>query len=309
MVKQQFGFASALSPQIKSLINNMKSFFSLWLMTMAGSLITAIPIRVVNPKLSSRQKQFSASPSSLASEQIGYPEAGFRPSIPFELPTERTPKAVIKNMDDITRRTTTLPEIGIINMSGTVYGLPEELDDVFAIDAEVIPIPAEGFQLPHPKSDQNFISALGNGNSLDTDAIADLPAAEQTSSTKNENKKTKQDPLTTYGAPDLNLTPKKDVETVIVEQMDENNSLEQQAASEAWQIPAETYGVPELPDLNNELKGDLAEVGVQFTEILNPTNGKSGRLVLLPLQSSLYLGRLVLKPWENQRPNGSLSKL
>uniref|UniRef100_A0A1B0BPC1 DUF4794 domain-containing protein n=1 Tax=Glossina palpalis gambiensis TaxID=67801 RepID=A0A1B0BPC1_9MUSC len=286
----------------------MKIFFSLWFMTMAGSLITAIPIKEVNRKLSSRQTEFSASASLLTSEQIGYPEAGFRPRIPFELPTKRTPKQVIKNNDDITRSTTTLPEIGIISMSATVYGLPEDLDDVLAIDAEVIPIPAGDFQLPHPKSDQDFITALGNDNSLDTDAIADLPATEQTSSTKNENKNTKHDPLTTYGAPDLNLTPKKDVETVIVEQIDENISMEQQAVSEARQIPAETYAVPDLSDVNNGLKGDSGGVGAQFTKILNPTNGKSGRLVILPLQSSLYLGRLVVKPWENQSPNGSLLK-
>uniref|UniRef100_A0A1A9WFI7 DUF4794 domain-containing protein n=1 Tax=Glossina brevipalpis TaxID=37001 RepID=A0A1A9WFI7_9MUSC len=289
----------------------MKIFFGLWFMTMAmaGSLITAIPLNAVNRKLS-RQMEFSTS-SSLTSEQTGYPEAGFRPRIPFELPNQRKSKEVIENIDDVTRSTTSITEDAVINMPATVYGLPEELDDVLIIDAEVIPIPAEDFQPPHAKSVQDFTSSTDNDNSLDTDAIADLPATQQTTSTKTENRNTKQDPLIIYGAPELNLNfPKSDVETVSVEQIDGNNfegpSLQQQSSDEARQIPAETYGVPELSDLDTGLKVDLTEAGIQF-EILKPTTGRSARLIILPLPRSSYLGRL--KTQDYQRANGRLLKL
>lgn len=341
---------------------------------LAISCTLATPIKRSKSKLA-RQIEFTT-PSSVVEQKTGYPEAGFRPKIPFHLPNEKpqttTPATTTETVEEFTSTTTesTLEDFDEIvpttvksdvedHTPADTYGapFPNPANNDDETEAEVVPAPAEDFQPPSEEASPDFSSPFDIIDTNAGDVIADLPAFEQTSEAEDLDEiNVNQLPAATYGAPEVNVNePKTDVETVDTEieteqeqhksELDEDETeaeaqpekedgqQEQQedvsvtdfeateegsAESELGSAsepeihePADTYGVPKAEfDEENEIDSELAEVEQQLEILSRLTRMKSGRLVILPIEQNLYLGRLVSsQPKRVQRKNGRLLKL
>ncbi|XP_037807812.1 uncharacterized protein LOC119601124 [Lucilia sericata] len=318
---------------------------------LAISCTLATPIKRSKAK-SARQIEFTT-PSSPVEQKTGYPEAGFRPKIPFELPNEKpvpvtesveiittTPaESTLEDFDEIVP-TTVKPDV-VDHTPADTYGAPlPTTDDAVEVEAEVVPAPAEDFQPPSEEPSKDFSSAFDVIDNNTGDVIADLPTLEQTSEAQDLEDIDQQLPANTYGVPEVELNePKTDVETVEQESEMEQNNVAETVDDEQQQVeevdieaieeegsaeselapaseldihePADTYGAPRTElDEENEIESELAEVEQQLEILSRLTRSKTGRLVILPIENNLYLGRLVSnQPKRAQRKNGRLLKL
>lgn len=317
---------------------------------LAISCTLATPIKRSSKVKSARQIEFTT-PSSVVEQRTGYPEAGFRPKIPFELPNEKpqiatesievgttTPtESNLEDFDEIVP-TTVKSEVEDHTPADT-YGPPLTNDEnAIETEAEVVPVPAEDFQPPNEEPFQDFSSTLDVTYDSVSDVIADLPAVEQTSQVENIDVVESELPAETYGTPEI----KSSVPTVDVEQVDQELDMEDQpkinedvdvnveiseegpleennfnieinegSAESEIHEPADTYGAPKTElDEENEIESEFEEVEQQLEILSRLTHTKTGRLVILPIDKNLYLGRLVSnQPKQVQRKNGRLLKL
>ncbi|KAI8122229.1 Beta-1-syntrophin [Lucilia cuprina] len=310
---------------------------------LAISCTLATPIKRSKAK-SARQIEFTT-PSSPVEQKTGYPEAGFRPKIPFELPNEK-PVSVTESVEIITTTPaestledfdeivpTTVKSDVVDHTPADTYGAPlPTTDDAVEVEAEVVPAPAEDFQPPSEEPSKDFSSAFDVIDNNTGDVIADLPTLEQASEAQDLEV---IEPANTYGVPEVELSePKTDVETVEPEsEMEQHNGAEtvddEQQQTEEVDIeateeegsaeselaptseldihePADTYGAPKTElDEENEIESELDEVEQQLEILSRLTRSKTGRLVILPIENNLYLGRLVSnQPKRAQRKNG-----
>lgn len=361
------------------------------IVALAISASLATPLKRASTKKSARQIEFTT-PSSVVETKTGYPEAGFRPKIPFDLPHEFQPKAVteaateaateastkaiteaaiteaatteaateyatestteafeifgtttttestLEDFDEIVPTTTAATTEVLDHTPADTYGAPDFSPiDEEEFEADVVPAPAEDFQPPREEDSKDFSADFDVIDNADSEFIADIPAVEQTKQTEGEELEVmvNQVPAEVYGAPDMdNNEPKTDVETVeqelieVVEpeQFDVEPQVEEQEGSAESELelvddnepriqePAEIYGAPGNADeseRDNELESELADVEEQIEILSRLTKLRSGRLVFLPVQKNLYLGRLVSNKSakRSQRKNGRLLRL
>ncbi|XP_064551658.1 uncharacterized protein LOC135437603 [Drosophila montana] len=223
-----------------------------------------------------------------------YPAAGFRPRIPFDLPSERQPKleeplatttaATTKiTVEDFgtteTQSTTELLELDVqINARtpANTYGAPEQSasspDDTVEVVAQA---PARDFQPPVREAVEDFAAVAVDGIAPEQQPVADLPALDQAETPLSSDEelpateiaiKAAATPASTYGAPNT---------------------------------PASSYGAPELEEPDNELETEESQVELveEAEEELNAAalGLASGRLVLLPINAAgAQFGRLIL---------------
>ncbi|TDG44067.1 hypothetical protein AWZ03_009492 [Drosophila navojoa] len=259
----------------------MKSFTGIFLMLLLAAASSAMPQR--RQLKSQRQVELSSTP---------YPAAGFRPKIPFDLPSERQPKL------EEPLATTTAPsakteveDFGITEEQATTtelleqevqvnartpantYGAPDQPEDTVEVVAQA---PARDFQPPVREAAQDFAAVAIDGIAGEQQPVADLPALDQPETTLSEEQeelstteialKVAATPANTYGAPNT---------------------------------PARSYGAPELEELDNELETEESQVELveEAEQELNAAalGLSSGRLVLLPINAAgAQFGRLLL---------------
>uniref|UniRef100_A0A1I8P223 DUF4794 domain-containing protein n=1 Tax=Stomoxys calcitrans TaxID=35570 RepID=A0A1I8P223_STOCA len=307
-------------------------------LTIAGSLAT--PLKRSNGKKSARQIEFTT-PSSVLESRTGYPEAGFRPKIPFDLPqpkavteavtevletlaTTTSSTSTLEDFDEVVPTTTTIITGGTEVVDYTpadTYGAPapSAKNSGGEFNADVVPAPAEDFQPPSQEDSQDFSASFIVMDNVDSEFIADIPAAEQTSETKTEAEEL-EIPSDTYGAPESENKLKTDVETieqqeegeeeqVTVDTEIEEGSAESELAGEnkrRVQEPSEIYGAPDS-DIVNEIAAELAEVEKQIQILSRLTKLRSGRIAMLPSKNERLVS--AKPPKKTQRLNGRLMKL
>lgn len=233
---------------------------------------------------SQRQVELSSTP---------YPAAGFRPKIPFDLPSERQPKleeplatttasAAKTEVEDfgITEEQATTTELLEQEVQlnartpANTYGAPnQQPEDTVEVVAQA---PARDFQPPVREAAQDFAAVAIDGIAGEQQPVADLPALDQPETTLSEEQeelstteialKVAATPANTYGAPNT---------------------------------PARSYGAPELEELDNELETEESQVELveEAEQELNAAalGLSSGRLVLLPINAAgAQFGRLLL---------------
>ncbi|XP_030569098.1 uncharacterized protein LOC115768588 [Drosophila novamexicana] len=275
--------------------SNMQIFTGIVLMLLLAVSISARPQR--RQLKSQRQVELASTP---------YPAAGFRPRIPFDLPSERQPKleeplatttaaATTKiAVEDFgtteTQSTTELLEQDVqINTRtpANTYGAPEQSasspDDTVEVVAQA---PARDFQPPVREAVEDFAAVAVDGIATEQQPVADLPALDQAETPLSNDEelpateiaiKAAATPASTYGAPNT---------------------------------PASSYGAPELEEPDNELETDesqveLVEEAEEAEEELNAAalGLASGRLVLLPINAAgAQFGRLILAVEQPKQP-------
>ncbi|XP_022221134.2 uncharacterized protein LOC111073228 [Drosophila obscura] len=247
---------------------------------LALATVSAMPQRRLK---SQRQVEYSSTP---------YPAAGFRPRIPFGLPSEQQPKLeaeplttprAVETLENAVAEAETTTEVEqqeaeteteaelevALRTPANTYGAPDDQQDTVEVVAQA---PARDFQPPVLEAVEDF-DADGAAAADGQQPVADVPALGQAEQNEPEPIPTDVEvkavtPAGTYGPP-------------------------------ASPAPASTYGAPELSEPENEL--DLEEsqvelVGEQEEEEDALANElASGRLILLPLGSrGAQFGRLIL---------------
>lgn len=300
---------------------------------LAISSTLTTPLKRSKGKLA-RQIEFTT-PLTVVEQRTGYPGAGFRPKIPFDLPNEK-PEQVTESVEVLPISPTastledfdeavskTVKSVETDHTPADTYGAPlPTADDTIEIEAKLVPAPAEDFQPPSEEATQDFLSSFNVIDNNAGDVVADLPAFEQASETEDLDVTNNKLPPNTYGAPEVKLSkPKTDVETIDDQQQQEGiESAEAEGSAESElglasesgiHEPADAYGAPRTElDEDNEIESELAEVEQQLEILSRLTRMKTGRLVILPIENNLYLGRLVSsQPKRVQRKNGRLQKL
>ncbi|KAM8707711.1 hypothetical protein ACLKA7_014789 [Drosophila subpalustris] len=257
----------------------MKTFTGLILMSlMLAASISAMPQR--RQLKSQRQVELVAS--------TPYPAAGFRPKIPFDLPSERQPKleeplatttaATSGDVEEFVSTTEVEEQTEIeanARTPASTYGAPESNpEDTVEVVAQV---PAQDFQPPVREAVEDFAAVAFDGVADEQQPVADLPALDQTVTPLSDNDeelpptegaaKAATTPANTYGAPNT---------------------------------PAREYGAPELEETDNELEVEesqveLVEDAEQELSEAAALGLTSGRLILLPINAAGgHFGRLVL---------------
>lgn len=276
----------------------MKTFAGIFLMLLLAVASLAMPRRQLK---SQRQVELSSTP---------YPAAGFRPKIPFDLPSERQPK-LEEPLATTTAATakTEVEDFGITEEQSTTtelleqevqvnartpantYGPPNQppasRDDTVEVVAQA---PARDFQPPVREAAEDFAAVAIDDIAAEQQPVADLPALEQPETTELSDEeelpttevalKVAATPANTYGAPNT---------------------------------PASSYGAPELEEPDNELEAEESQVELveEAEQELNEAalGLASGRLVLLPINAAgAQFGRLILaveqpkqQPFRRQR--------
>lgn len=236
-----------------------------------------------------------------------YPAAGFRPSIPFDLPSERQPK-LEEPLEDTTT-STVVEEFGTTDAQSTTeveqeqqteqqeqqqqqeeqeedkleveanartpantYGAPNAVEDTIEVVAQA---PSQDFQPPVREAVEDFAAVAIDGPADEQQPVADLPALDQAGVEPEVTlKATATTPVSTYGAPKTNT-------------------------------PARSYGAPELEEPDNELEVEESQVELfeeqeeeeqrELSEAAATLGLNSGRLILLPLNAGgAQFGRLIL---------------
>ncbi|XP_075162043.1 uncharacterized protein LOC142234755 [Haematobia irritans] len=302
------------------------------IVTLAIGSSSATPLKRSNGRKSARQIEFTT-PSTLVETKTGYPEAGFRPRIPFDLPKPKavtesaidttteafetlstTTSSTLEDFDEIVPTTTQKPEIEDYTPADT-YGAPDFSPKLSEeeFEAEVVPAPAVDFQPPSEEESQDFSAPFVIVDDADSEFIADIPAAEQTPETSESEAEVLETtvneiPETIYGAPANE--PKTDVESieqeeVVVKAIDIDSQVEETqegSAETTLELVGEGETTIQEPaeiygapesEADNELQSELAEVEQQIEILSRLTKLKNGRLVLLPSQNDYYFGRLV----------------
>lgn len=236
-----------------------------------------------------------------------YPAAGFRPSIPFDLPSERQPKleepldtttsiatsTVVEDFSTTDAQTTTeveeqqqeeeeaeqqeeeeqLTEVEAnARTPANTYGAPNPVEDTIEVVAQA---PSRDFQPPVREAVEDFAAVAIDGVADEQQPVADLPALDQDLEQQEEEvtlKATATTPASTYGAPKAGT-------------------------------PARSYGAPELEEPDNELEVEESQVELfeeeqqqqDLSEAAAALGLNSGRLILLPLNAGgAQFGRLIL---------------
>lgn len=250
-----------------------------------------------------------------------YPAAGFRPSIPFDLPSERQPKleqpledtttsTVVEDFSTTDAQSTTeveqeqqteqqqqqeveeeqeeeqLAEVEAnARTPANTYGAPNPVEDTIEVVAQA---PSQDFQPPVREAVEDFAAVAIDGPADEQQPVADLPALDQAGLEQEVTlKATATTPASTYGAPKTNT-------------------------------PARSYGAPELEEPDNELEVEESQVELfeedeeqqqqrELSEAAATLGLNNGRLILLPLNAGgAQFGRLILaveqpKPRHSQR--------
>lgn len=235
-----------------------------------------------------------------------YPAAGFRPSIPFDLPSERQPKLEEPLEDTTTSRV--VEEFGTTDAQSTTeveqeqqteqqeqqqqeqgeqeedeaeveanartpantYGAPNAVEDTIEVVAQA---PSQDFQPPVREAVEDFAAVAIDGPADEQQPVADLPALDQAGVEPEVTlKATATTPASIYGAPKDNT-------------------------------PARSYGAPELEEPDNELEVEESQVELfeeqeeqrELSEAAATLGLNNGRLILLPLNAGgAQFGRLIL---------------
>ena len=237
---------------------------------------------------SQRQVELSSTP---------YPAAGFRPKIPFDLPSERQPKLeeplatttaatskiAVEDFASTEAQSTTTEILeeeveAIARTPANTYGPPDQPqgnpDDTVEVVAQA---PAQDFQPPTREAVEDFSAVAIDGVAAEQQPVADLPALDQAETPLSDDEelpptevalRAEATPANTYGAPNA---------------------------------PANSYGAPELEEPDNELETEESQVElVEEAEAEEELNAaalglSSGRLVLLPINAGgAQFGRLIL---------------
>ena len=335
--------------EVLQIIMTISRVIIILVVAVAISCTLATPVKRSKVKFA-RQIELTT-PSSVVEQSTGYPDAGFRPKIPFDLPNEK-PKTITESIELVTIKqtestmedsdeilpTTVKPEVEDRTPANT-YGPPLSVgeNDIETV-AEIVPVPAEDFQPPSEEPIQDFSSTIDVTHNSDSDVIADIPAVEQTSEVEDIDVIVNQLPANRYGTPEIKSNePKVDVEQVDQEidieqrpkisedvevdvevsedepEEEDNFEFEKNEGSAESEIhePANTYGAPKTELVEeNEIESELEEVEQQLEILSRLTRMKNGRLVILPIDKNLYLGRLVSsQPKRGQSKNDRLLKL
>ncbi|XP_060655889.1 uncharacterized protein LOC132791102 [Drosophila nasuta] len=287
----------------------MQSFTGLILISLmlAATIVTATPLRK-----HSRQSIKSQRQVELVAASTPYPAAGFRPKIPFDLPSERQPKleeplattttpaAATSSSDveveveefastDAQSTTTTVEEeeqeeqqteieTNARTPSNT-YGAPDTDSEVNPEDTiEVVAqAPSQEFQPPTREAVEDFAAVAIDGPAIEQQPVADLPALPDQA----------EAPLSGVSN-DAELPPLAGATTPA-------------NFYGAPNTPARSYGAPELEEPDNELEVDESQVELveeaeqELSEAAALDGLASGRLILLPINAAGgQFGRLIL---------------
>jgi len=285
----------------------MKTFTGLILMSLLlAASISAMPQRRQLRQKSQRQVELVAS--------TPYPAAGFRPRIPFDLPSERQPKLeeplattttpfatssgdveeFVSTTTEVEQQTEIEAEANARTPANT-YGTPESESNPEDTVEVVAQVPAQDFQPPVREAVEDFAAVAVDGVALERQPVADLPALDQSETPLSDNDndeelpptevafKAATTPANTYGAPNT---------------------------------PAREYGAPELEEIDNELEVEESQV-----ELVEETREEqelseaaalgltSGRLILLPISAAGgQFGRLILAVEQPKQPKQQLGR-
>ncbi|XP_001353509.2 uncharacterized protein [Drosophila pseudoobscura] len=257
---------------------------------LAVATVSAMPQRRLK---SQRQVEYASTP---------YPAAGFRPRIPFALPSEQQPKleaeplttpSAVETLENAETTTTevaqqqeaeteTEAELEVaLRTPANTYGAPDDQQDQDTVEV-VAQAPARDFQPPVLEAVEDF-AADGAATADGQQPVADVPALGQGEEEARQLDEPEPEPIPT------------DVEVKAVTPAGTYGPPPSPK-------PASTYGAPELSEPENEL--DLEESQVELVgeqEELEGLDGSlanelaSGRLILLPLGSQgAQFGRLIL---------------
>ncbi|EDV96647.1 uncharacterized protein LOC6558094 [Drosophila grimshawi] len=286
----------------------MKTFTGIvMLMLLLAACISAMPQRRHRQQKSQRQVELASTP---------YPAAGFRPKIPFELPSEQQPKvevpttaATFKIAAEEAPSTTELieqqPEQEPTDVEvnprtpAATYGAPEQADDT--VEVVGAPAPAQDFQPPVREAVEDFAAVAIDGVADEQQPVADLPALDKVETPLNNEDEQQTETDTEVAAKTAQATPAN--------------------TYGAPNTPADNYGPPELEEpIDNEL--DVEESQVELVEeaeqeLINEEevadaaalNLSSGRLILLPLNAAgTRFGRLILAVEQPRQPKQQLGR-
>lgn len=228
-----------------------------------------------------------------------YPAAGFRPSIPFDLPSERQPKleepledtttsTVVEDFSTTDAQSTTeveqeqqteqqleeeqeeeeqLAEVEAnARTPANTYGAPNPVEDTIEVVAQA---PSQDFQPPVREAVEDFAAVAIDGPADEQQPVADLPALDQAGLEQEVTlKATATTPASTYGAPKTNT-------------------------------PARSYGAPELEVEESQVElfeeDEEQQQQRELSEAAATLGLNNGRLILLPLNAGgAQFGRLIL---------------